>query len=106
MTPHPNAPHANLDQQARFLLDLAQGKAIGAGFVPIGLARHVGARILGIVGRDGGYTAQVADACVVIPTVNPETITAHTEAFHAVIWHLVVSHPDVKRQQMKWESIK
>jgi len=70
------------------------------------LARHVGARILGIVGRDGGYTAQVADACVVIPTVNPETITAHTEAFHAVIWHLVVSHPDVKRQQMKWESIK
>lgn len=69
-------------------------------------ARQVGARILGVVGRDGGYTAQVADACVIVPTVNPETVTAHTESFHAVVWHLVVSHPDVKRQQMKWESVR
>lgn len=67
-------------------------------------ARHVGAQILGIVGRDGGYTAQVADACVIIPTINPETVTPHTEAFQAVVWHLLVSHPAVKVSQTKWES--
>jgi D-sedoheptulose 7-phosphate isomerase len=60
------------------------------------LARDVGARIIGVVGREGGYTAQVADACVIVPVVNPETITAHTEAFQAVIWHLMVSHPDLR----------
>lgn len=67
-------------------------------------AKSVGAKILGIVGRDGGYTAKVADVCIVIPTVNPAHITPHTEAFQAVVWHLLVSHPAVKRQQTKWES--
>ncbi len=68
------------------------------------LAREVGATIIGVVGRDGGYTAQVADACVVIPTVNTETITPHAEAFQAVVWHLLVSHPKLKMAQTKWES--
>jgi len=67
-------------------------------------ARGIGAQILGVVGRDGGYTAQVADACVIIPTINPETITPHAEAFQAVVWHLLVSHPAVKVAQTKWES--
>jgi D-sedoheptulose 7-phosphate isomerase len=67
-------------------------------------ARQVGARILGIVGRDGGYTAKVADACVLIPTVNPNSITPHTESFHAVVWHLIVSHPKLKAMPTKWES--
>jgi D-sedoheptulose 7-phosphate isomerase len=68
------------------------------------LARQVGAAIVGVVGRDGGYTRQVADACVVIPTVNPDNITPHTEAFQAVVWHLLVSHPRLKRVATKWES--
>lgn len=67
-------------------------------------AKTVGAKVTGIVGRDGGYTAQVADACVVIPTVNAETITPHSEAFQAVVWHLLVSHPKLKARQTKWES--
>ena len=67
-------------------------------------AKGVGARITGVVGRDGGYTAQVADACLVIPTVNPDNITPHSEAFQAVIWHLLVSHPKLKVNQTKWES--
>src|SRR6202161_3425496 len=67
-------------------------------------AKTVGAKILGIVGRDGGHTAKVADVCVLIPTVNPAHITPHTEAFQAVVWHLLVSHPAVKQQQTKWES--
>ncbi len=67
-------------------------------------AKSVGARIVGIVGRDGGHTAKVADACVIIPTVNPETVTPHTEAFQAVVWHLLVSHPALKATQTKWES--
>ena len=70
------------------------------------LAREVGAKVLGVVGRDGGYTAQVGDAVIVIPTVNEATITPHTEAFQAVVWHLLVSHPDILRNEMKWESIK
>lgn len=69
-------------------------------------ARTVGAKILGIVGRDGGYTGQVADACVIVPTVNPVNTTPHAEAFQAVVWHLVVSHPDLKQVQTKWESLK
>ena len=69
-------------------------------------ANQVGAKICGVVGRDGGYTAQVADACVVIPPINPETVTPHTEAFQAVIWHLLVSHPDLQKFEMKWESVK
>jgi D-sedoheptulose 7-phosphate isomerase len=69
------------------------------------LAKQVGARIIGIVGKDGGYTAKVADACVIVPTVNPDNITPHSEAFQAVIWHLFVSHPDLKMNQTKWESV-
>lgn len=68
-------------------------------------AKSVGAKIIGIVGRNGGYTAKVADACVLIPTVNPAHITPHTEAFQAVVWHLLVSHPAVKLQATKWESM-
>lgn len=67
-------------------------------------AKHVGAKVTGIIGRDGGYTAKVADACVIIPTINPETITPHSESFQAVIWHLLVSHPTLKAHQTKWES--
>ncbi len=69
-------------------------------------ARQVGAQIIGIVGRDGGYTAQVADACVIVPTVNPEAITPHTESFQALIWHLLVSHPALKAAPTKWESAR
>jgi D-sedoheptulose 7-phosphate isomerase len=68
-------------------------------------ARSVGAKVLGIVGRDGGYTATVADCCVVIPTVNAVHVTPHSEAFQAVVWHLLVSHPSLKAQQTRWESI-
>jgi len=68
-------------------------------------AKTVGARIGGIVGRDGGFTAQVADACVIIPVVHPETITPHSEAFQAVVWHMLVSHPKLLQSAMKWESI-
>ena len=67
-------------------------------------AQSVGAKITGVVGKDGGYTAKVADACVIIPVVNTETITPHSEAFQAVIWHLLVSHPLLKQNQTKWES--
>lgn len=69
-------------------------------------AKSVGARILGIVGRDGGYTAQVADACVIVPTVNAAHTTPHTEAFQAVVWHLLVSHPALKQAETKWESVR
>jgi D-sedoheptulose 7-phosphate isomerase len=69
-------------------------------------AKTVGAKILGVVGRDGGYTKQVADACVVVPVVNPENVTPHTEAFQAVIWHLIVSHPKFKENKGKWESVQ
>ena len=69
-------------------------------------AKEVGAKIIGVVGRDGGYTAQVADAAVIIPTVDPETVTPHTEAFQAVVWHMIVSHPLLKANEMKWESVK
>src|SRR5687768_1169423 len=68
-------------------------------------AKSNGAKVTGIVGRDGGYTAKVADACVIIPTVNPETITPHSEAFQAVVWHLLVSHPKLKVNHTKWESL-
>jgi len=69
-------------------------------------AKQVGARIIGVVGRDGGYTAQVADACVIVPTINPAHVTPHTEAFQAVIWHLLVSHPKLKAAPPKWESLQ
>jgi D-sedoheptulose 7-phosphate isomerase len=68
-------------------------------------AGAVGARVAGIVGRDGGYTARCANACVVVPTVNAAHVTPHTEAFHAVVWHLLVSHPDLKAVATKWESV-
>lgn len=67
-------------------------------------AKTVDAKVLGVVGRDGGYTAQVADACVIVPTVNPDNVTPHSEAFQAVVWHLLVSHPKLKANQTKWES--
>ncbi|GMV18220.1 MAG: SIS domain-containing protein [Polyangiaceae bacterium] len=72
----------------------------------LGLAKRVGASIGGVVGRDGGYTAQVADACVIVPTVNPEAITPHTEAFQGVVWHLLVSHPALQKSATKWESTR
>lgn len=67
-------------------------------------AKQIGTQVIGVVGRDGGYTAQVADACVIVPSVNSETITPHSEAFQAVVWHLLVSHPKLKANQTKWES--
>ncbi len=69
-------------------------------------AKQIGSKIMGIVGRDGGYTATVADACVIIPTPNPTHTTPHAEAFQAVIWHLIVSHPMLKACQTKWESVR
>jgi D-sedoheptulose 7-phosphate isomerase len=69
------------------------------------LAKKVGASVGGVVGRDGGYTARVADVCVIVPTVNPAAITPHTEAFQAVVWHLLVSHPRLQASSMKWESV-
>jgi D-sedoheptulose 7-phosphate isomerase len=67
-------------------------------------AKQIGAQVIGVVGRDGGYTAAVADACAIVPTVNADNVTPHTEAFQAVVWHLIVSHPALKMAQTKWES--
>lgn len=69
-------------------------------------AKEVGAAVIGIVGRDGGYTATVADACVIVPTVNVVHTTPHAEAFQAVVWHLLVSHPALKAAETKWESVR
>ena len=69
-------------------------------------AKKIGSKVMGIVGRDGGYTGQVADACVIIPTPNPQNTTPHAEAFQAVVWHLLVSHPKLKTAETKWESVK
>lgn len=69
-------------------------------------AKQIGARIFGIVGRDGGYVKKVADVCVIVPTISADTVTAHTESFQSVLWHLIVSHPKIKVSEMKWESIK
>ena len=81
-------------------------KNVSPGFISaIELAKQVGARVIGILGRDGGYTATQADACVIVPTVNPANVTPHSEAFQAVIWHLFVSHPDLKVNPTKWESV-
>jgi len=71
----------------------------------IKLAKSVQAKVIGIVGLKDGYTAQFADICVIVPTVNPNTITPHSEAFQAVVWHLLVSHPKLKKNETKWESI-
>ena len=74
--------------------------------VALQFAKQVGAKIVGVVGRDGGYTAKVADACVIIPTVNPEHVTPHTEAFQSVVHHLLVTHSRLKAKQTKWEAVK
>jgi D-sedoheptulose 7-phosphate isomerase len=95
-------------EDAVFVLSVGGGsleKNISANLVrALQHAKSVGSTIVGVVGRDGGYTAQVADACVIIPTINPETITPHSEAFQAVVWHLLVSHPQLKAAPTKWES--
>ena len=70
------------------------------------LAQERGAAIIGIVGRDGGFTAQVANSVIIIPTLSPDMVTPHAEAFQAVIWHLIVSHPRLKANEMKWESTR
>lgn len=97
-------------KDAVFVLSVGGGnleKNISVNLVlAIDYAKEVRAKIFGIVGRDGGYTEKMADACVIIPTVNPETITPHTESFQSVILHLIVSHPDLKASEMKWESVK
>lgn len=97
-------------RDAVFVLSVGGGDAqrnISANLVrALVYAQEVGARVLGIVGRDGGYTAQVADACLVIPPINAATVTPHTESFQAVVWHLLVSHPKVQVSEMKWESVK
>ena len=69
-------------------------------------AKEIGARVIGVVGRDGGYTAKVADCCLIIPTVNPEHVTPHTEAFQVLVWHLLVSHPQLKASPTKWELVR
>lgn len=93
-----------------FVLSVGGGdleKNISANLVKaLDYAREVGARIFGVVGRDGGYTAKVANACLIVPTVNSETVTPHTELFQSVILHLIVSHPALKASEMKWESVK
>jgi D-sedoheptulose 7-phosphate isomerase len=91
-----------------FVLSVGGGdlqKNISANLVrALQYAGERGASVIGIVGRNGGYTAGVADACVIVPTVNPETVTPHAEAFQAVVWHLLVSHPALRAAEMKWES--
>jgi D-sedoheptulose 7-phosphate isomerase len=95
-------------KDAVFILSVGGGnleKNISPNLVnALNFAKKSGAKITGIVGRDGGYTAKVADVCIIVPTVNTDTITPHSEAFQAVIWHLLVSHPKLKENQTKWES--
>ena len=97
------------ENDAVFVLSVGGGdleKNISPNLVrAIDYARESKAKVMGIVGRDGGYTAKTADACVVIPTVSADTVTPHAEAFQAVVWHLLVSHPDLKVCEMKWESV-
>jgi D-sedoheptulose 7-phosphate isomerase len=97
------------ERDAVFVLSVGGGsseKSISVNLVAaVDYAKETGARVLGIVGRDGGHTARLADACVIVPTVNPQTVTPHTEAFQAVIWHLLVSHPLLKVRETKWESV-
>ena len=97
-------------RDALFIMSVGGGDAernIRANLVrAIELAKEVGAKVTGVVGRDGGFTARAADACVIVPTVNADTITPHSEAFQALIWHLLVSHPLLKKNQTKWEGVK
>jgi D-sedoheptulose 7-phosphate isomerase len=96
------------DKDALFIFSVGGGnleKNISPNLVEaIKFAKSVGAKVTGVIGRDGGYTAQAADACVIVPTVNPDTVTPHSEAFQAVVWHLLVSHPKLKSNQTKWEA--
>jgi len=101
--------HLN-NQDGVFILSVGGGnqeKNVSVNLIlALEFAKKRGAKIVGIVGRDGGYTGKMADACVIVPTVNAATVTAHTEAFQAVIWHLIISDPRVKSTAMKWESIE
>jgi D-sedoheptulose 7-phosphate isomerase len=101
--------HLNI-QDGVFVLSVGGGnqeKNVSVNLVrALEYAKKTGAKIVGIVGRDGGYTGKTADACVIVPTVNTATVTAHTEAFQAVIWHLIVSDPRLRATEMKWESVK
>jgi D-sedoheptulose 7-phosphate isomerase len=96
-------------RDALFIMSVGGGdleRNISANLVrAIQLAKQVGARVAGVVGRDGGFTAQAADACVIIPTVNAERVTPHSEAFQALVWHLLVSHPLLKEKPTKWEAV-
>jgi D-sedoheptulose 7-phosphate isomerase len=96
-------------RDALFILSVGGGDAarnISPNLVSaIKLARQIGARVTGVVGRDGGFTAREADACVIVPTVNMETITPHSEAFQALVWHLLVSHPLLLENRTKWEAV-
>ena len=98
------------DKDAVFVLSVGGGNP--ANNVSVNLvraleyARTVHARIFGVVGRDGGYTAEVADACIVVPTASAENVTPHTEGFQAVLWHLLVTHPAMKLQVTKWELVR
>jgi D-sedoheptulose 7-phosphate isomerase len=97
-------------KDALFVMSVGGGdeeRNISANLVrAIELAKEVGAKVTGVVGRDGGFTARAAHACVIVPTVNAETITPHSEEFQALIWHLLVSHPLLKKNQTKWEGVK
>jgi D-sedoheptulose 7-phosphate isomerase len=98
------------DKDAVFILSVGGG-SVERNISPnlVAAANHakaIGAKVIGILGRDGGHTARVADASVIVPTVNPETVTPHAEAFQAVIWHLLVSHPLLKASDAKWESVE
>lgn len=98
------------EKDALLILSVGGGnveKGVSANLVAAAqLAKERGTTVLGIVGRDGGYTARVADVAIVIPTVNPTNVTPHSEAFQAVVWHLWVSHPRLKLAETKWESMK
>jgi len=97
-------------KDAVFVLSVGGGnleKNVSANLIhAVNYAKEIGARIFGIVGMDGGYTSKVADVCIVIPTVNSQTITPHTESFQSILLHLIVSHPSLKVSEMKWESVK
>lgn len=96
-------------RDAVFVFSVGGGDAeknISANIVKaLGYAKSVGAKVFGIVGRDGGFTKKIADACIVVPTVNPDTVTPHAESFQAVLWHLIVTHPAMRIGQMKWEAV-
>ena len=99
------------EQKRRYPCVIGRRRQLGKNVSPnlvtaLQLAKERGSAILGIVGRDGGYTAQVADVAIVIPTVNTANVTPHTEAFQAIVWHLWTSHPTLKLTETKWESMK